>query len=400
MAGSTQYIATVDLGSSGARAVIVAVEDGQPTLLGSGECETSRAVRGGAITSVVEAVAAVQSALAEAEQASGVHVAEVILSVPPLCGSVIDSWGMSAVTGEIRSVDVQAVLSSARAGAIPSGALELHTFVREFVADGERGIESPVGMNGKRLEAQASIVVAQKMAVENFVRCVERAGRKVSRLVYAPVAAAASTLSEDERRTGVCLIDLGANATSISVFIDGALACVRLVNMGQDALTADLARSLRTPRSSAERLKRRHGCALPGADEKHVEVPSLAGAPARMLDRRLVGEVVELRAEELLQLIARELERTGFDVTASYGVVLTGGGALLDGFAGLAEDSLGVPLRVGRAMDIEGDDAVLRNPRWATALGLAVSDRVGGAISQRPARKSFSRLRQWFAEAF
>lgn len=395
-----KYIATVDLGSSGVRAAVVAVEDGTATLIGAGECDTQRAIRGGSVTSVVEAVSAVQAALGEAEKTSGVSVAEVTLAVPPPCGSVIDSWGVAAVRGEIRDADVQAVLDSARAGAIPMDARELHTFVREFVADGSRGIESPVGMNGNRLEAQANIVVAQSLAVENFARCVERAGRRVGALVYSPVAAAASTLTEDERRTGVCLVDLGANVTSLNVFVDGALACMRLVNMGQEALTADLSRGLRTPRQAAERLKRRYGCSPEGAAEQHVEVPSLAGAPARLLDRRLVGELVQMRAEELLHLVARELERTGFDITASYGVVLTGGGALLDGFAQLAEDSLGVPLRVGRALDIAGEDPVLRNPRWATAIGLAVSDRVGASARPQPKATSFSRLRRWFAEAY
>lgn len=396
----TDYIATVDLGSSGARAAIVAVENGVATLVGSGEWETERAVRAGAVTNVAEAVNAVEHALAEAEAGAGVSTARVTLAIPAACGSVVDSRGVHELKREAREADVRAVLQSARAGVVPSGARELHAFVREFSVDGERGIDSPIGMIGQRLDAEASIVIAQTLAVDNFVQCVERTGRRVSELVYAPVARAAATLSEDERRTGVCLIDLGAKTTSIGLFLDGALVCVRLINLGQSVLTADLSRGLRTPRHAAERLKRRYGCSPAGATETHVEVPSFADAPARMLDRRLVGELVEMRADELLRLIARELEQTGFDVAAGYGVVLTGGGALLDGFASLAEDALGVPLRVGRTMNVGGEDAVLRNPRWATALGLAVAQRVGHGIVAPLQKKSFSRLRRWFAEAY
>lgn len=398
----TDIRAALDLGSSGVTAVVVEVGPGSsPRMLGTGFA-AAKALRGGTVVSAAELVEAIQTGLTEAESTSGVAISSVQLGLQPASARLVESFGVTAIRGVVSRRDVDSSLASARAGAVPADEVLLHTFVRGFTLDGETGLQSPVDMQGSRLEVNALLALATGPAVRNVVRCVERANRKVAGLALGPVAAAAAVLTRDEIEHGVCVVDVGSSTTSISIYEGGAMRWLSTVADGGDVFTHDLARGLRTPLRSAEELKRRHGTTAVDdvPDHEAVEVPSLGGAPSRRLARRIVAELLEHRAEDLLARVAREIERSRYDVSASYGVVLTGGGSELHGFDRYAEDRLGVPLRVGRPLGFEGDMPFLRSPRAATALGLTVADRVAPAAGEDLHRGPMRAFREWIARAF
>ncbi|HEB80697.1 MAG TPA: cell division protein FtsA, partial [Chromatiales bacterium] len=284
----------------------------------------------------------------------------------------------------------------------------LHILPQEFVIDGQEGIHDPVGMSGVRLEAKVHMVTGAVSAAQNIIKCVRRCGLEVDDVILEQLASSQAVLTEDEKELGVCLVDIGGGTTDIAVFTEGSIRHTAVIPIAGDQVTNDIAVALRTPTQHAEDIKIKYACALTqlaGADET-IEVPSVGERPARRLARQTLAEVVEPRYEELFTLIQAELRRSGFEELIAAGYVLTGGSSRMEGAVELAEEVFHLPVRLGTPQYVAGLVDVVRNPIYATGVGLLLfgrqnrGSRGGSPGVGRGLRGVWERMKSWFQGNF
>jgi cell division protein FtsA len=309
---------------------------------------------------------------------------------------------------EVSQADVDRVVEIARALNIPADQQILHVLPQEFIIDGQDGVREPLGMSGVRLEVKVHIVTGAVSAAQNIVKCVRRCGLEVSDLVLQPLASSHAVLNDDEKDLGVCLVDIGGGTTDIAVFTRGAIQHVAVIPVAGDQITNDIAMTLRTPTREAEDLKIQHGIALRqlAARDDMIEVPGIGERGPRMLSKQLLSEVIEPRVEELFSLVQGELRRSGFEEQISSGLVLTGGSSLMKGMVELAEEVFHMPVRVGIPEYVGGLSERVRNPRYATGVGLLLAGLEKHEIDQAARiqgasfKQILERMKAWFQQNF
>jgi cell division protein FtsA len=401
-------IVGLDIGTS--KIVAMAAElmpDGQMEVRGIGSHE-SKGLKKGVVVNIEATVGAIQRALEEAELMADAKITRVYTGIAGNHIRSFNSTGMVAIKDkEVTAIDVDRAVETARAMPIPNDQQVLHILTQEFVIDGQDGIREPLGMSGHRLEVKVHIVTGAVSAAQNIVKCVRRCGLEVADLVLQPLASAVAVLSEDEKELGVALVDIGGGTTDVAIFTHGAIRHTAVIPIAGDQITNDIAMALRTPTPEAEVIKLRHGVALRQlADQREmVEVPGLGDRNARELSRQTLAEVIEPRVEELYNLVQQVLRQSGYEELISSGIVLTGGSAVMQGMVELGEEIFHMPVRIGVPRYSGALADVVRNPRYATAVGLllegkaqvdrGVMSRQGGSFKQ-----TVTRMRDWFQKNF
>ncbi len=369
-------IVGLDIGTSKIVCIVAEVQpEGTLEIIGMGS-HPSKGLRRGVVVNIEHTVNAIQRALEEAELMADCKIREVYTGIAGNHIRSFNSHGMVAIKDkEISQIDVERVVDTARAVNIPMDQQILHTIPQEFVVDGQEDVKDPLGMSAVRLEVRVHMVTGAVSAAQNIIKCVRRCGIEVTDLVLQPLASAMAVLTEDERELGVCLVDIGGGTTDIAVFTDGAIRHTAVIPVAGDQVNNDIAVALRTPPKEAEDLKIRHGCALRQlADARDmIEVPGVGERPAKTLSRQTLAEFIEPRMEELYSLVQAELRRSGFEELLSSGIVITGGTAAMPGMVELGEEVFHMPVRLGYPRYEGGLSEVMRNPRYATAVGLLLA---------------------------
>ena len=383
-------------------------DEGGIDIVGIGS-HPSQGMRRGAVVNIESTVAAIQKAVKEAELMAGCDITEVYVGI---AGGHIEgrnSQGVIAIKDKVVTPgDVERVLEAARTMVIPIDREIIHTIPQEFILDNQTGILDPVGMCGVRLEVKVHIVTGAITSAQNLVRCAHLAGLDVRDIVLESVASADAVLTPEEKEYGVALLDFGGGTMDLAIFAQNSIKHTSVLPLGGAHLTNDVAVGLSTPTASAEELKKIHGCCLTSLIEgdQIIEVPSVAGKPSREVDRRVLVDILELRVEEIMMLINRELLKSGFDDQINSGVVITGGGSLLEGVPELAEQVFDLPVRRGYPLEIGGLKDVINDPKYATAVGLVLyglkterlksgNPRPDGSFSS-----IFGRFKRWIKESF
>jgi cell division protein FtsA len=356
------------------------------------------------------AVDSIKKSVEEAELMAGVEIGSVHLGVsgPHIKG--FNSRGVVAVAGKNREVtrdDVRRAIDAARAVSLPAGREILHVLPQDFVVDEQEGIGAPVGLSGARLEVNVHIVTGSTTATQNLIACVNKAGIEVTDTVITQLSAAEAVLTPDEKELGVALLDVGGGTADLAIFERGSLWHTAVIAVGGDHFTNDIAVGLRTPIPEAEKIKRRSGCALSSmiAEDETIEVASVGGRRPRVMARRILSDILQPRAEEIFHLVWDEISKAGYEKSLNSGLVLTGGGAILDGMSEIAEQIFDLPIRRGWPTAVGGLADHVANPAYATAVGLVMyaerhrateSVRSGGSAITR----MVGRLRTVFKEFF
>jgi cell division protein FtsA len=375
--GQDEVVVGLDIGTTKVCAIIAELTpEGEPKVVGVG-ISPSEGVRRGVVVDMDKTVQAIQKAVQEAELMAGLRVGAVYLGIAGEHIASLNSRGVIAVGGEqheIEADDKARVIEAARAVAIPFDRQVLHVLPQEFSVDDQEGIRDPVGMCGVRLETTVHIATAAATAVQNLTRGVERAGLRAQGIYLESLASSRAVLEEEELEMGVCLVDIGGGTTSIAVFFQGSVRHSAVIGLGGQSLTSDIAICLRTSWSHAEKIKCGWGAARVYGigQEEVVEVPGIAGRLPQRVARRELASIIEARMEEILAMVGDELARSCYAEHLSAGVVLTGGGALLEGAAEQAELLLGLPVRLGAPRDLQGMSEQLSGPAYATAAGLVL----------------------------
>jgi cell division protein FtsA len=375
---SKNLVVGLDIGTSKIVAIVAEVgPDGELNVIGLGT-QPSRGLKRGVVVNIEATMASIQRVLEEAELMADCRIGAVTTGIAGSHIRSLNSSGMVAIKeGEVAQADIDRVIETAKAIAIPNDQQILHILPQEFIIDGQDGVREPLGMSGVRLEVKVHIVTGAVSAVENIAKCVRRCGIEITDIVLQPLASAAAVLNDDEKDLGVCLMDIGGGTTDIAVFAGGAIRHTAVIPIAGDQVTNDIAMTLRTPTKEAEELKIRHGCALRQLADANdvVEVPGVGERAPRKLSRPMLAEVVEPRVEELYTLVQSELRRSGFEELLSSGVVITGGTSMLQGMAELGEEVFHLPCRIGVPAYMGGLADVVRSPRYSTAIGLLMHGR-------------------------
>ncbi len=407
---SGNLIVGLDIGTS--KVVVIVGEltpDDKIEVVGIGS-HPSRGLKRGVVVNIESTVQSIQRAVEEAELMAGCQIHSVYAGIAGNHIRSLNSHGIVAIRDrEVIQADVERVIDAARAVAIPADQKVLHVLPQEYIIDNQEGIREPVGMAGVRLEAKVHVVTGAVNAAQNIEKCVRKCGLEVEDVILEQLASGYAVLMEDEKELGVCMVDIGGGTTDIAIFTDGAIRHTAVIPIAGDQVTNDIAMALRTPRSCADEIKIKYGCArtsLAGPDET-IKVPGVGERPPRELSREVLAEVIEPRYEELFCLVQAELRRSGFEeLISAGGIVLTGGTSKMEGVVELAEEIFHMPVRLGVPENVEGLSDVVRNPIYATGVGLLLYGQKFGEDRFAPRHSGFglggffTRMQQWFQQNF
>ncbi|MCZ6640617.1 MAG: cell division protein FtsA [Gammaproteobacteria bacterium] len=402
-------IVGLDIGTSKVAAIVGEINpEGTLEIIGIGS-HPSHGLKKGVVINIESTVQSIQRAVEEAELMSGRQIDSVYAGIAGSHIRSINSHGIVAVRDRDREVypqDVERVIDAAQAMAIPADQKILHILPQEYIIDNQEGIKEPLGMSGVRLEAKVHLVTCAVNAAQNIEKCIERCGLTVNDIILEQLASSYAVLTDDERDLGVCLVDIGGGTTDIAVFTDGAIRHTAVIPIAGDQVTNDIAMALRTPTQYAEDIKMKYACALTQlarADET-IKVPGVGDKPMKELSRQALAEVVEPRYDELFTLIQAELRRSGFEELVASGIVLTGGASKMEGVIDLAEEIFHMPVSLGLPRNVAGLKDIVRNPVYATGVGLLQygKQREEEIPGRGKLRRSgmFNRVKKWLSENF
>ncbi|MEO0082491.1 MAG: cell division protein FtsA [candidate division WOR-3 bacterium] len=368
--------AAIDIGTTKV-ACVVAETDGtnRTSIVGYGVAP-SLGFRQGVVINLDKATESVAAAVAAAEEMCGGKV-KAYRTLIGIAGDHIKYLaGIGAVPVRkpakgIGQRDLEDVIKQAQTIRLPNDEQILHVIPTQFIVDGQKGVRDPLGLYGVRLEVEALLIIGAVTAVQNIERVLEGLDIRNRLMVLQSLACSFAVCAEDDKELGCALVDLGG-VTDLSICREGELRFTKMLPIGAANITKDVAIGLRTTFAHAEQLKRQYGCAMTSMVEKDeaLSVEDASGRGVKQVSRRLLASIIEPRVEEILNLVDAELRKTGMAEGLSSGVILTGGGSLLKGVDILAEQIMGMPVKLGRPDKFAGPDEVVKNPVFATAVGL------------------------------
>src|SRR5512134_1169660 len=385
---TSEIIVGLDIGTTKIACIVGEVTEDGVDIIGIGTAP-ARGMRRGSIANIDATVQGIQQAVDEAENMAGCEISQVYAAISGAHVKGLNSNGIVAVKDkEVRDADIARVIEAAKAVAIPMDREVLHVLPQQYVIDDQDGIRDPLGMAGVRLEAKVHIVTTAVTSAQNVIKCANRCNLQVADIVLESLASSQAVLEDDEKELGVALIDIGGGTCDLMVYADGAIVHTSVLPLGGGHVTNDIATVLRTPLDSAEKIKRKYGCAWRGhvEDSDMMEVPSVGGRGPRSMARMKLVEVIEPRIEEIFEHVRKELMRTGFFDGLAAGLVLTGGATAMEGVAEVAEQVLGLPTRRGVPTKIGGLVDVVRSPAYSTGVGLVMFGADQGRTVQLPSR--------------
>lgn len=399
-------IVGLDIGTSKVAAIVGELnEDGEIEVIGIGSTP-SRGLKKGVVINLEATVVSIQRAVEEAELMAGCEISSVYTGIAGSHVKSLNSHGIVAIREkEVTQYDIDRVIDSARAVAIPADQKILHILPQEFIIDMQEGIKEPIGMSGIRLEAKVHMVTGSVSASQNIIKCIRRCDLEVDDIVLEQLASCSSVLTDDEKELGVCLIDIGGGTTDIAIFSQGAIKHTAVIPIAGDQVTNDVAVALRTPTQSAEEIKKSYACALTQLADANemIDVPSIGDRPPRKISKQNLAEIIEPRYEELMLLVQAELRRSGYEGLIAAGIILTGGSSKVTGLIELAEEIFHMPVRLGIPQHIIGLIDVVKNPIHSTGVGLLLYGRDHVVSSEQLADSGdgiFSKMKGWFQRNF
>ncbi len=400
-AGKKRTVLGLDIGTTKVCAIIAEVDaEGGITVLGLGS-SPSRGMRRGMVTDIAHTVSAIEKAYLHAYELARTTPREVYVGIAGDHISGINAEAMVEVAHPsvgIDARDCRNVIRRATQISMPPDVEVLYKVVREFIVNGNGGIQNPVGLFGSKIEVKMHIVTGSVAAGNNILRCVKKAGLKTSGIVLEAIASSQAILTPRERELGVVMVDIGGGTCDLAIFSEGTLHHTAEIAHGGDIITHDIATVMRCSPHEAENLKKKFGHANPmtiDVDE-HVDLPNpLKGGRRISYKRRELAEIIEARVEDIFFDVKKVIQRSGYRDRIYAGVVLTGGTALLEGIGEVAERILDFPTRIGMPQGLRGLSEVVSSPIYSTGVGL-----IKWAIDEGPGYQRESWILRKIKEVF
>jgi cell division protein FtsA len=371
----SSIIVGLEIGTSKVCAVVGELNaEGVLNIVGLGQAR-SRGVRKGEIVDASVTEEDVRHAIVEAEQMADVEIRSVFLGVTGAHLRGFNNRGVHPVVSadrEISEDDVQDVIKNAKAINLPAQNHVIHAIRQHFLVDGQEGITNPVGMLGSRVEVDVHVVHGSLNRLQNPIRVVKGLQIEVEDIVFNGLAASLALLTNEQKELGSLVIDMGGGTTDYVLYTNGIIKHTGVLAVGGDHVSNDLAYGLKVPLSRAEQLKVDHGGALVDEPVKGqtITLNNEHGLAFKTLSHENLRRIMSVRIEEILQLIAQDLEQAGALEYLRAGVFICGGGARIPLIASLAEQVFDLPVSLGKTNSISGLKSALDQPEFATAIGL------------------------------
>ncbi len=369
-------IVGLDVGTTKILTVVSEIQNDEIKIIGIGHAP-SQGLRKGVVINVEKTVEAIEKSVIMAEEISGVEINSVYAGIAGGHIQSITSKGIqrvSGIDGEIGDEDIKRVVDAAKAISLPIEREIIHVIPQEFIVDGQSGILDPRGMVGVRLEALVNIITASVNSAQNIVKSINKAGINVAGIILQPIASSIATLTEEEKESGVVLIDIGGGTTDYAIFAEGSLRHSGVLAIGGDHITNDVKIRFNIPSLRAEDTKIKFGCAMKTLIEEYEEfvLPGTFGYPARSIMRKELCEVIESRMQEILEIVKIEIDKTDNSNLIGAGIVMTGGASLMPGTLELANKIFHVPVRLGLPRPLSGLKENNQSPIYSTGIGLVL----------------------------
>ena len=368
-----RIIVGLEVGTSKVCAIVGEVlDDGNIMIIGVGQT-ASEGVRKGEIVDIDAAVQSIHTAVADAEESAGVEIHNVYASVSGGHIRCFNNRGSVAVANEDREIseeEVRSVLLNAKAVNIPMDHVVIHAIRQHFFVDGHDGIQNPVGMIGAKLEADVHVIHGVRTRLQNTIKCIRQVPLDVQNIAVSSFASALAVLTTEHQQLGAVVIDMGAGTTGYVVYQEGTIQHSGVLAVGGDHITNDIATGLKIPMNRAEQLKIEHGSVEWPVAEESINLKREVGLPDREVSKEQICRIMNLRVEETLTLVKKELEKHKLLDYLGAGVFITGGCARLRGLEALAGQVFGLPVHIGHSQTVNGPTSAIESPEYATAIGL------------------------------
>jgi cell division protein FtsA len=354
-------------------------EYGKLEVLGMGKSESDGVIRG-IVTNIDKTVTAIEKAVKDAEEQSGIDIRVVNVGI---AGQHIkSSIHHGSITrnsndDEITIEDVNRLTNDMYRIVIPPGSEIIHVMPQNYIVDYEEGIMDPVGMSGVKLEADFHVITAQTNAINNINKCVRRAGLEIENLILEPLASSLAVLSEEEKEAGICLIDIGGGTTDVAIFHENIIRHTAVIPFGGNIITSDIKQGCMVMQHQAELLKTKFGKAIAeeASPNEIVSIPGLRNRAPKEIAIKNLAHIIEARMEEIVELAHSEIITSGYDGKLAGGIVITGGGSQLNSLKQLVEYMSGMDARIGYPNEHLGKSKLdmMKSPMFATSVGLVLS---------------------------
>jgi cell division protein FtsA len=368
-----KIIVGLEVGTSKVCAVVGEVlDDGNIMVVGVGHAN-SEGVRKGEIVNIEATVECIHAAVADAEESAGVEIHNVYASVSGGHIRSFNNRGTVAVTNEEREIseeEVRNVLLNAKAVNIPMDHVVIHAIRQHFFVDGHDGIQNPVGMIGAKLEADVHVIYGVRTRLQNTIKCIKHVPLDVANIAVSGFASALAVLTSEHQQLGAVVVDMGGGTTDYIVYSEGTIQHSGVLAVGGDHITNDVAIGLRIPMNRAETLKIEHGSVAIPPDDEVLTLKREVGLPDRQVSKQQLCRIMNLRVEETLTLVKKELEKHKLMEYLGAGVFITGGCARLQGLEPLAAQIFGLPVHIGHSLTVGGPTSAIESPEYSTAIGL------------------------------
>lgn len=333
-----------------------------------------RGVKGGVVVDINATADSIRNAIEEAESKIDDVVNDIYLGIRGIHVETHNSRGVISISRtdkEITADDVNSVIENAKAIQISADREIIDILVQEFSLDRQRGVHNPIGMEGNFLEVYALLVTASVTHLNNTYKAIAKAGFSTSEVIYGLLATADAVVTEEEKESGCLLVDMGGQCVSLAVFSEKSIRYTKELPFGCDFITKDISYALRTSFGVAKNIKEKYGVASPSQlkDDQDVEYLSVDGRTKKNTSRRYLAEIISPRVEEILEKINNEVQNTSFmDAIIPGGVIITGGGAMLEGMKEACEKIFGIETRIGLSLEVNGPNSIISNPAFVTAI--------------------------------
>ena len=373
MFANEQILVGLEVGTSKVCAVVAEVlEDGNLMIIGVGQT-AAEGVRKGEIVDMEAAARSIQSAIGEAEESAGVEIHSVYTSVTGGHIRSFNNRGNVAITNDEREItaeEVRNVLLNAKAVNIPMDHVVVHAIRQHFYVDGHDGIQNPVGMAGAKLEADVHIIHGVRTRLQNTIRCIKQVPLDIENIAVSSFASALAVLTTEHQQLGALVIDMGGGTADFLVYAEGTIQHSGVIAVGGDHVTNDIAIGLRLPMNRADQLKLEHGSVEWPVPEESISLKREVGLPDRQVSKARLCQIMNLRVEETLQFIRKELEKQNLLHYLGAGVFITGGCARARGLESLAARVFDLPVHIGHSHTVGGPTSAIESPEYSTAIGL------------------------------
>jgi len=377
MNNKERYVAAIDIGTTKIVAIVGAKsENGRIEILGLSKAP-SRGVKRGVVLNIEETVNAIQTTVEDVQKRSGVQFSEVFVGIAGQHVKSMKSRGYitrDAYDDEITKDDVFRLIEDMHKIHVDIGEEIIHVIPQNFIVDNETGVKSPIGMCGKRLEANFHIVIGQVAAAKNIEKCIRKAGLSVKDMILEPLASSDAVLTDDEKEAGVVLVDIGGGTTDVAVYYDNIIRHTAVIPFGGNMVTKDIKEGCAILQRHAELVKIQYGSALGdiAPDDKVVSIPGISGREPKEISFKSLAYIIQSRMEEIIDIVNFEIQNSGYADKLAAGVVITGGGAMLRHLPQLMKFKTAMDVRIGIPNEhLTGSGRnEINQPMYATSVGL------------------------------